>query len=343
VNVQQTWSSREWLAQAEHWIGMVLESLNLVRTGPLEQPRIRFWSTHLTVPTDQGRLWFKENNPGRFQEAAVVAAMADAVPEHVPAPLAIEPAKGWMLTPDHGATLAAVRSTDERLWTRLLTEFADLQKRLVPCGERLGAAGLATMDPAAASNFVSNQLLLHTGVPREHPLHLPPDAADRLHAQLAEIDAAAETLAAAGVPLTLQHNDLRPGNTFVPGGSSEPLRFVGFADAYWAHPFSSLLVPLRLMQEQWRAPATDPRIERILGAYLDCWTDFAPMPQLYAALDPALRLGQLQGYAAWLRLLIHADDAGMARYAPPALELLLAVADPVLVPNRSRRTRARHL
>lgn len=320
----------EWLAQAVHWTDAVLESLDVVRTGPIEQVRRRDWSTHLRVPTDQGRLWFKANHPGRFHEAAVLGCMADAVPGHVAPPVAIEPARGWMLTPDHGATLDSLPVADERVWTRLLTGFADVQRKLLPHGARLRTAGLTTMDPAAASNFVSNQLLLHSGVPPEHPLHLAPAAADRLQASLGEIDAAAEALGAAGVPLSLQHCDLRPGRAFIPAGSSEPLRFVGFADTYWAHPFSSLLVPLRLMQEQWQAPTDDPRIHRVLGSYLECWTDFAATPQLHAAVEPALRLGQLQGYAAWLRILIHEEDAQMARYAPTALELLAAVAEPVL-------------
>jgi hypothetical protein len=61
-NPREVWASPEWRQQAEQWIDLVLETFGVARTGPVEQPRIRFWSTQLTVPTDHGTLWFKVTN-----------------------------------------------------------------------------------------------------------------------------------------------------------------------------------------------------------------------------------------------------------------------------------------
>ncbi|WP_026553204.1 phosphotransferase [Arthrobacter sp. H20] len=330
MDLQQVWASPSWREEVQQWITLVLDNCNLTQTGPLEAARIRFWATQLTVSTNHGQLWFKANNPGQFTEAAVVACLSELVPDHVAAPLAIEPAKGWLLTPDHGKTLASLKSTDYQLWVRVVKDFADLQKQLIPHRNPLAAAGLVSMDPRIAGNFASNQLLLHTGLPPEHPLRLSPQAADGVYASVPALEEAAAAVLASGVPLTLEHNDLHPGNAFIPGITTAPLRFFDFGDSYWAHPFSSLYVPLSVMQEQWQTTVDDPRIRRVITAYLECWTDYAPLPELRLAVEPALQLARLHRYGSWLRLLIHADDASMGEYGPHALDHLRTLTDPVL-------------
>lgn len=324
------WRSDAWHSQVQSWVAQVLATLGIEQTGPLGEPRIRFWSVLLTVPTDHGKLWFKENNPGQFQEASIVAALAGIAPEHVVAPLAIEATRGWIVSPDHGATLATLQTTDYALWSRVVTDFAQLQQKVSAHGKKLQDAGLASLDPGIAGNFVSNQLLLHTGLPAEHPLHLDAEDADRIYASVPAVEDAAARLSALGVPLSLEHNDLHPNNAFIPGSSTDSLRFFDFGDSYWAHPFSSLHVPLSTMMEDWDAGSDDARIRRVLSAYLQRWTGYAPLPQLWEALEPALQLGRLNRYASWLRLLIHADDASMREYGPYALRYLRTLMDPVV-------------
>lgn len=326
----ELWNSPAWQSQVQSWVSQVLGTFNIEQTGPVSEPRIRFWSVQLTVPTDHGRLWFKENNPGQFQEASIVAALAEIAPEHVVTPLAIEPTRGWMISPDHGATLATLKSTDYALWARVVTDFADLQRQVAPNGKKLLEAGLASLQPGIAGNFVSNQLLLHTGLPEEHPLHLTAEQADGIYGGVPAIEDAAAQLNALGVPLSLEHNDLHPNNAFIPGSSTDPLRFFDFGDSYWAHPFSSLYVPLGVMMENWDTGPDDARIRRVLTAYLERWTAYAPLPQLREALEPALQLGRLNRYASWLRLLIHADDKSMHEYGPHALGYLQTITHPVL-------------
>ena len=134
----------------------------------------------------------------------------------------------------------------------------------------------------------------------------------------------------AGVPLSLDHNDLHARNCFLPGSSTDPLRFFDFADAYWAHPFSALLVPVTQMREQWNTTADDPRILAVVDAYLDHWTSYAPLSELRTAVEPALRVGGVHRYGSWLRLLVYADDDSMRAYAPAALHYLRTLTDPVL-------------
>ncbi len=324
------WASPEWRQQAEQWIDLVLESFGVVRTGPVEQPPVRFWATHLTVPTDHGTLWFKENNLGQFAEAAIVSVLGELAPDHVVAPLATEPSRGWMLTTDHGATLATVTADSPRVWARVVADFADLQKLVAPHGERLSQAGLVIMNPEVAANFVENQLLLHTGLPAEHPLYLSAADADDVVRRLPAVGTAVETLRSVGVPLSLDHNDLHARNCFLPATATVPLQFFDFADSYWAHPFSALRVPIAEMREQWGTTADDARITAVVSAYLERWTDHAPLPELRTAVEPALQLAGVHRYGSWLRLLVYADDDSMRTYAPKALHYLRTLMDPVL-------------
>ncbi len=329
-NPREVWASPEWRQQADQWIDVVLESFGVTRLGRTEQPRIRFWSTQLTVPTDHGTLWFKENNLGQFAEASIMSLLGELAPDHVAAPLAIEPSRGWMLTADHGATLDSVDSDDPSLWARITGDFADLQQAVAPHGERLSQAGLVIMNPEVASNFVENQLLLHTGLPPEHPLHLGAEDADDVVRRLPAVEEAVEVLRGIAVPLSLDHNDLHARNCFLPGSTTDPLRFFDFADSYWAHPFSALLVPITQMREQWHTTAEDPRIRGVIDGYLERWTGYAPLDELRTAVEPALVLAGVHRYGSWLRLLVYADDESMRSYAPAALHYLRTLTDPVL-------------
>lgn len=216
------------------------------------------------------------------------------------------------------------------MWARITGDFAGLQQAVAPHGERLSQAGLVVMNPDVASNFVENQLLLHTGLPPEHPLYLGPEEADDVVRRAPAIEEAVEVLRGVGVPLSLDHNDLHARNCFLPGSSTDPLRFFDFADAYWAHPFSALLVPVTQMREQWSTTADDPRILAVIDAYLDHWTSYAPLSEPRTAVEPALRLGRVHRYGSWLRLLVYADDDSMRAYAPAALHYLRTLTDPVL-------------
>ena len=184
----ELWKSAAWKSQVESWVSQVLATFNIEQTGPVSEPRIRFWSVLLTIPTDHGKLWFKENNPGQFQEASIVAALAEIAPDRVVTPLAIEPTRGWLISPDHGATLATLASRDYALWARVVTDFAELQQQVAPHKDRLLGAGLVSLAPGIAGNFVSNQLLLHTGLPEEHPLHLNAGQADGIYASVPAIE-----------------------------------------------------------------------------------------------------------------------------------------------------------
>ncbi|MET1035981.1 MAG: hypothetical protein ABWX68_12175 [Arthrobacter sp.] len=324
------WETERWRAAAHAWISGVLASYGLGRAGPAEPRGTHLWSTEIAVPTDHGPLVFRANCPGQLAEAAVASAAAALAPAQLVMPLAVDAPRGWMLSPDYGQALRPLPAADERSWTRLVRDFARVQLDLLPFGDELFDAGLLQLDPAWLPAHVEDQVALHASLPPGHPLRLAEGDAAELRSGMAEVRRMCAFLAAGPVPLSLDHHDLRRGAALVPTAAGEPLRFTGLGGAYWAHPFSSLGVPVREMCKELSTTPADPRVARVVAAYLERWGEYGTVDELRPYVEPAVRLGRLQEHDTWMRILAGAADADVARYARRALRPLAELTRPVL-------------
>ncbi len=328
---EQVWTTEQWRAEVTGWVDTVLAARGITRTGAVEQPRVRMWSTALTVPTDAGRHWFKVNCPALVHEAGLVAALAELAPDHVVVPVGVEPDRGWMLSADHGQTLREAGRSDERAWTRILTEYADLQRRTLGHGAALHAAGLPVLAPQDAAGYVASQLDLLSSLPPGHPRYVDRGLVARVREVLPRLEKVGTVLAEGPVPLALDHNDLHDNNTFAPTGDETTLRFFDFGDALWAHPFCSTLIVVNVVTDPDGLDLDDAAVTRLLDAYLSRWTDFAPLAELRVLLDGALVLGRVHRYLTWVRCFVDVPDEALGEHAgAPALwlELLAACLEP---------------
>lgn len=316
----EIWAGARWRAEVTEWISAVTSHHGLRITGETRQPRIRFWATQLTVPTDGGVLWFKENCPGQSFEARLVALLARLAPDQVVAPLAVEPERGWLLTPDGGETLTGNGDLDT--WLRVVVEWAQVQRRLAGHVDRMRAAGVSLLPPTLASETVKR----YTDLSPDRPGHLDPETTARVRARLPVIEQWGHQLAATGLPVTLEHNDLHANNAFVPR-PGERLRFFDFADAVIGHPLCSLMVPLRTLGSTLECGDDDPRLRRVVDAYLEVWTDLADRTTLRSAVAPALRLAALHRAESWRRVLPYASASERSEYGDPAAHWLATVLD----------------
>ena len=139
------WGTRDWIGEVEDWIGEVVgQRCRLVHR------ETRPWSTLWTVSTGAETLWFKANCPAQRSKAGVHAALARLVPDYVDAPVAVEPARGWLLTREGGTPLnhcSPNGSGDMGLatLTAVVRDYAALQRGTVGCGDQLVSAGLRVM------------------------------------------------------------------------------------------------------------------------------------------------------------------------------------------------------
>lgn len=245
-------ATESWRAEAEGWARAALAEAGIAITGEFSQPRIRPWSTHLTVPTERGRFWLKACCPSMAFEPALQRAIATLLPGAAQEPMAIDAARGWMLTGDHGPTLGDRRTPTVQDWRSALAGAARAQRALAPHRDELLATGL----PAAGPDEVVGRF--------DRILDLQePDLARRLRARRPELVDACAVLAGSRLPATWQHGDLHPQNLF---GDADSVAFFDLGDGSWAHAVEILSVPYGIVSQDgeldWQA---------IVGAWTDVW------------------------------------------------------------------------
>lgn len=303
------WSSAAWRQEVEAWIFASLGAAGLCPTGPVEQVRLRMWSVQLTVATDAGSFWFKENHPGQRFEAALLAVLAEHVPHHVVPPVAVEPARGWFLSPDRGDTISSMDGVDIGVWQRIVRDYADMQQRLASTRDEVAAAGLVTVSPLETADFVERATEQMAALPAAAAAHLDLQTRNRVRDGLPHLRVLGRRLADLPGGMSLQHNDLHPNNVFLPRPDEEHLRFFDFADAVWAHPFCSMSIPIRNLAGMLETQEDDPRIRSVVDAYLDAWQGYGSRAELVEALDVAVRLAPVHRFESWRRLLADATEA----------------------------------
>ena len=113
-------------------------------------------------------------------------------------------------------------------------------------------------------------------------------------------------LAAYDLPDTVQHDDLHMANLYLQG---ERLRLLDWGDASISHPFASLVVTFRFLEEITKLPPGDPWFARLRDAYLEPWGR-----GLVGAFALAIRVGTLAHSIAWARQRDHLPEEAQAEF-----------------------------
>ena len=93
------------MKEIRSWIDTALAQEGLHITGQIKKVHDRPWSTVLRVPTNGGDTYFKACPPALEYEAAVTQALYRWRPDCIPAVLAVDAGRGWLLMADGGETL----------------------------------------------------------------------------------------------------------------------------------------------------------------------------------------------------------------------------------------------
>ena len=282
--VTELWTDPEWLAGAHAWVEEQTDALGLVRTGDVEQPHVRVWSTVLKVPTTAGPVWFKANHGPLQHEAALVTLLAERVPDQVVPLLAADLDRGWMLMRDAGTRmreLVVVEASLER-WHPVLDAVARISVALEDDVGGLLAIGVP--DLRLATLPASYAALMEE-------IKAPP----RFQAATDRVAELSDQLAAYGIRDSVQHDDLHDGQVFVRDGRHW---VVDWGDACVSHPFFVLAVALE-GQIAWGLDDVESSVDT--GPFRD--TFLAPYAAAYPNLSHAdlvevSRLATRLGWAA---------------------------------------------
>ena len=123
------WEQPDWLEQANDWILTETARQAIEITGAIKQSHIYPWSTVMSVPTNEGTLFFKASTQDVAPEAALTQALAGWYPNCMPELVAVDAGRGWILMRDGGEPLrASIRpAQDLAPWTPVISLYAEVQ------------------------------------------------------------------------------------------------------------------------------------------------------------------------------------------------------------------------
>jgi hypothetical protein len=310
------WLDPQWREAALDWVSARLGEQARAVVGEVEQPHVYPWSTVLRVPTAEGPVWFKANARGTAYEVPLLTALGSWCPDRVLVPLAADADRGWLLLPDGGTTLRASQGglTDLAHWEKVLVEYAELQRRLAPRAAEMVALGVPDLRPAVLPAHLADLLADEPALIVGEPDGMTSADLARLRSEQDRFAQLCDELAATGVPSSLQHDDLHDANIFVPYDGVGPYRVFDWGDASVAHPFTTLLVTLRVVAHFGKLANGAPELFRLRDAYIEPWTGEHDRSTLLEACRLALLTGPLGRALSYRRSLLDATPSARARY-----------------------------
>jgi hypothetical protein len=276
------WTRPGWLAEAAGWVQDTLVQHGLPLAGPIEQQRTWSLSALLRAPLAEGSAYFKALPSFFAAEPRITQALARRFPGVVPAVIAIDDGRAWLLMRSFSGQILQ-DCADLPVWVEALRVYARLQA--ATAGDPQTVLALGGPDrrlPLLPEQFSALLTLLdelRIGDDRD----LAEDERDALRAVLPLLPAACAALEACGVPYTLEHGDLHGNNIAVTNAGG--FVFFDWSDGCLAHPFICLTTFLETVPLEWQAP--------LIQAYAEEWGAFASP----AALARAVRLCRPLGAA----------------------------------------------
>ncbi|MCK5928356.1 MAG: hypothetical protein KAG80_09200 [Nocardioides sp.] len=268
---------------ALHWATTVLGRHHVETTGPVTWPHERTWSALARIPTTRGAAWLKVVPDELRHEAALTALVASRRPDATVVVHGHEPDRGWLLLGDAGRSLRTLVPEDGDLsrWRGALRLYAGLQRDLAGDVEAMLAAGVPDL---------RGQRLLTSFVALVEELDLGADA----RAAVPEVGALVDALADAGVPDSVQHDDLHDAQVFVDDDGRT--RITDWGDACVAHPFLTLAVTLDgVIGWGMRDVEGSEDVLPYQRGYLEVWAEH--LGRSVASLEPSARAARALGWA----------------------------------------------
>ena len=294
------------------WVEEQLRPLGLGWDGNFRQLQASASFALVEFQTNRGRVWFKAVGEPNLREFPITMHLADRLPRHIPVLIARHPEwNAWLAVEAEGQDLNSCSGRDA--WCRAADSLAELQIASIENAPEILAAGardlrIESLLALAAPFFAKVEGLMERQTNRV-PKRLTGEETERTRQTVIR---ALREMEAIGIPETINHLDLNPGNIFV---APAKCTFLDWAEAAVGNPFFSLEY---LRQHFVRAFEGQENAETaLLARYLDRWRSSLPAKSRETALRLA-PLTALFAYAAsslpWhLSLTARPELAGLIR------------------------------
>jgi len=277
------WTAPGWYMGACRWIERCTRDAGL--GVPVRIRQLRAWASScvLEVQCEAATAYFKALPHSGRVEFAVTRWLSETFPDVVPRVIACDAGRRWLLMQACAGVLLE-RVPDITAWARAARRYGQLQVACAVRGDVLQALGcrvrgLASLVPAMTT-LAGDREALRVGEPdgvTEAQLEQLRDSLPTLERRCVELDGI-------GVPYTLEHGDLWPGNVFVEL-SDGACAIIDWEDAAIAHPFLGL-APLTVGLGN-AGLATPDNVAALERAYAAPFESFGSAAQLHGVLSRA--------------------------------------------------------
>lgn len=290
------WARPGWIDDARKWIKAAMRAAGMQVT---EIAQVKQWGISCVMRVETGGpvYYFKATNrnmPLFVNEAQVTDLLAGSFPEYVIRPFALNVEQDWMLLP---------------AFTAPYFEGDDLDARLPAMFRRFAALQIASIEKAKKSGDLEKAGLLDRRLDRLHAQvdvlldddralkRLEEEACEEVRRLRPVFHELIERLAALGIPDTLVHGDLHPGNAAY---VDNRVVFFDWTDACISHPFFDLF------SLSW---FDEGIAEACLNAYLEPWRTVFSEEELQEAVPLARALLHLHHAVSYREIVANLEPA----------------------------------
>lgn len=279
-----------WFRELLNWIESVIEPMGFHVNGKFMQFNASTSFSLIRFETDGPALWFKAVGEPNQREFAITCGLGRLFPNYLPQILASRPDwNGWLSREVQGSLLDDIH--EEVLWEEAAATLARLQIESIDCGSQILSAGARDLGSAVLSKLIQPFIDVVAEL-MERQTKVPPPVLNRkdLLALAEFLHSTVEAMEATGIPETLGHLDLNPGNIIV---SPKRCAFLDWAEAYVGNPLFSLEY---LLEHARRALGADSTVRTgLITKYCTQWDGVVST----AAIDDALVFAPLLAVFAY--------------------------------------------
>jgi hypothetical protein len=211
------WQQPKWHDEVHFWIRQNLQEQDLKLAGEIEQTHLRPWSTVMTVPTQQGIVYFKATTPMLVHEPALTRFLASQRPDILPELLAVDVARGWMLMRDSGTPIREFVKVEKSIsrWLDVLPVFAEFQIQMSKQVDQLLSVGALDRRLEILPQDFRSLLTDKESMLLDQPEGLTSHEYERLQNLIPEFTRMCEELSDFGIPESVHHGDLSNSNVYL--------------------------------------------------------------------------------------------------------------------------------
>lgn len=268
-----------WLRELFSWTQEQVAPLGLRVTGGFRQLNASPTFSLIRVETDDGAFWFKATGEPNSHELPVSLLLARLFPGYVPPILGVHLSwNGWLSAEVSGTALDEISGGSA--WERAAEALAELQIASIGKSAELLEGKCKDLRIPRLVELIDPFLARMAELMASQEKRSPAPLANSELASLGEgLKEACSLLQSFGLPVTLGHIDLNPGNILV---SPDHCVFIDWAEGCVTNP----LVTFEYLRQHIRRSGMreSSAVDRLTAAYVQPWTSFYSPDNLRRAL-----------------------------------------------------------